>query len=324
MSFLSKVLYLFKDEEKAPEPPSSTPEPTPEPEPTYTDVTILLDRSSSMVDLMDAVVLGFNDQFRKMRENPGNNRWSLVEFDDRTSAYASWEEFPNVAFSQVSEANLPYLEKPPNSWGSPVPGCPDSVIYRKPRYPIVCSGVQPHYFMPRGGTALVDAMYKTVESIEARLSGKTNVRPVVMVFTDGKENNSHEHSSQELRELITRVQEKGFEFLYLGANQDSFTEAQKYGLHTNMGIYSSVPPKDGGIDPATASCVNNFESKQSWLNQTTGGALVGYTDLVSGVIASGAIGQAYTSYICSGAILSGFVGLYNFCSGAISSREYRS
>lgn len=251
----------------------------------YTDVTILLDRSASMASMQSAVVEGFNSYVKKMRENPGDNKWSLVQFDDPSSARGAGESFPSVTFSQCNEREIPLLCKPPSAWGRPYL-CNGVVAYQTPNEPLA-SGYIP--FIPRGRTALVDAMYQTVESIEARLSGQTNIRPVVMVITDGEENLSREHSSEDLREIVARTQAKGFEYIYLGANQDSFAQARKYGISTNMGAYATVPVHLGGIDAASASCTNNFAATNEGMRAALLSGFVGCAAISSGAVASGII-----------------------------------
>lgn len=244
----------------------------------YADVTILLDRSSSMSSMKEAVVEGFNEYVTQMRKNPGVNKWSLVQFDEENSAKGANEEFPYVTYSQCNEKEVPSFCIAPSSVMH-VRSLSGVLYTGNPSTPAASGFI---YFTPRGSTALVDAMYKTVESIESRVSGQSHIKPVVMVITDGEENSSFRHTSSELRELIARTQAKGFEYIYLGANQDSFAEARKYGISTDMSKYCNTPVLSGGIDISSASCTNNFAPTNAGLRSAIVSGFVGCFAISSG------------------------------------------
>ncbi len=72
---------------------------------------------------------------------------------------------------------------------------------------------------PRGMTALYDAIGFTLANAE-RLNPTGKV--IVAVVTDGGENDSKEYSQDNVFERITELKEKGWEFLFLSADQDAF------------------------------------------------------------------------------------------------------
>ena len=75
-------------------------------------------------------------------------------------------------------------------------------------------------YVPRGGTALVDAMGRTINEIHARVKALPKAeRPnvVVVIITDGQENASKEWTSARVNELITKLRKKGYEFIFIGA-----------------------------------------------------------------------------------------------------------
>jgi uncharacterized protein YegL len=90
-------------------------------------------------------------------------------------------------------------------------------------------------FVPRGMTALLDAIGKTVNNVGERLS-KTleNERPekvIVVILTDGQENSSKEFNRAKINEMITHQKEKySWEFLFLAAGQDAIAEANSIGI----------------------------------------------------------------------------------------------
>jgi hypothetical protein len=81
-------------------------------------------------------------------------------------------------------------------------------------------------FKPRGSTALLDAIGKTIKGAQ----GST---PTVIIFTDGQENASQEYTKSHIRDLIDQKTKDGWTFVYLGANQDSFAEAGSLGIAAN-------------------------------------------------------------------------------------------
>jgi uncharacterized protein YegL len=94
----------------------------------------------------------------------------------------------------------------------------------------------PDYILvPRGGTALLDAVgfavTKTGERLAAMPEGERPGEVVMLIATDGQENSSHEYGRSQVREMITRQQEQfGWAFVFLGANQDAFDEAGAMGI----------------------------------------------------------------------------------------------
>ena len=90
-------------------------------------------------------------------------------------------------------------------------------------------------FVPRGMTALLDAVGKTVNTVAARLAEvPAEDRPekvIVAILTDGHENASREFSLAAVRELIDRyTKELHWDFIYLAATADAFGEAGKIGI----------------------------------------------------------------------------------------------
>ncbi len=58
-------------------------------------------------------------------------------------------------------------------------------------------------------------------------------KQLVIIMTDGYENSSKEYSQIEMKKLIEELTGKGnWTFVYLGANQDAYAEARKYGIPT--------------------------------------------------------------------------------------------
>ena len=99
-------------------------------------------------------------------------------------------------------------------------------------------------YQPRGGTPLLDALAKTIQSTGAALKAIPETeRPdkvVFVIITDGQENSSHQFNKSQVREMIEH-QENVYKwnFVYLGANQDAFAEAGAVGiLQTNAANFT--------------------------------------------------------------------------------------
>lgn len=83
-------------------------------------------------------------------------------------------------------------------------------------------------YHPRGSTALLDAIGITIRSVENMKDRPSKV--LFVIITDGQENASREYNNSQVSALIREKEAQGWEFLYMGANQDAWSTA------TNMGI----------------------------------------------------------------------------------------
>ena len=79
-------------------------------------------------------------------------------------------------------------------------------------------------YYTRGTTALMDAIGKTINTVAAKAKGKT----LFVITTDGHENASIEYTKSDIKKMIESHSE--FEFMYIGANIDSYAEASQLGL----------------------------------------------------------------------------------------------
>ena len=66
-----------------------------------------------------------------------------------------------------------------------------------------------------------------IRSMDKRV--KKGHRAMLVILTDGFENAS-ETSSKDVRKLIHEREKRGWEFIYLGANQDAWAESGRIGL----------------------------------------------------------------------------------------------
>ena len=83
-------------------------------------------------------------------------------------------------------------------------------------------------FQPRGSTALNDAIGNIIKSQAIPEDPSITVKFVIL--TDGMENASTTYTSAHIKDLIDAQTKKGWDFMYLGANQDAFTVAETMGI----------------------------------------------------------------------------------------------
>lgn len=89
-------------------------------------------------------------------------------------------------------------------------------------------------WMPRGTTALYDAIGKTINDVKnAHKDLPKNERPdkvLVCIVTDGFENSSVEYSLEMVKKIIKSSKKDGWDFIYLAANQDAFSVGSSFGV----------------------------------------------------------------------------------------------
>lgn len=117
--------------------------------------------------------------------------------------------------------------------------------------------VKPLVLQPRGGTALFDAIGKTLGTVRSRIDAmQEDAKPgtvIVVVMTDGGENSSEEiKSASDIKEMIDA--ESDWEFVYLGVSGvEDFSEGLSMGFSVgSSGIYAAVHTTDMYADLSTS------------------------------------------------------------------------
>ena len=205
-----------------------------------THLYFLLDRSGSMVSLREDTIGGFDTFIAEQRTAPGRCRVTLAQFDN---------EYDEV-YADRDIATVPSL-----------------------------------VLGPRGSTALLDALGRLVVTAGERLAALPEAqRPgsvVVGVMTDGYENASRDWTHDRIKALIEQQShEYGWQFLYLGADQDAIEEGAKMGfasgksmtysrgkardaighLSKNVGSYREAVAS--GAAPMAAQALTDFSQEQ--------------------------------------------------------------
>jgi hypothetical protein len=156
--------------------------------PNLTEIAYILDRSGSMEPMQEPAVAAFNAFVKAQLDVPGDARLTLIQFDD--------------------------------AYEVPVAACPIQDVRQ----------LTAATYTPRGMTALLDAIGRTVKDIDRRLTALPETekpgKVILAIFTDGQENASREYTLKHISDLIRLYRdEKGWEFLFLAANQDAIASA---------------------------------------------------------------------------------------------------
>lgn len=164
--------------------------------PNSTEIIFVVDRSGSMQNIAADMRGGFDAFITKQKETPGECKVTLAQFDDHYDVVYSARPLNEVAALELE---------------------------------------------PRGSTALLDALGRTISETGARLKKmRESERPSQVLFvvvTDGHENASREWNRDRVFRMITEQREKyNWEFIFLGANQDSIATATALGISASNSV----------------------------------------------------------------------------------------
>jgi len=96
-----------------------------------------------------------------------------------------------------------------------------------------------HSFKPRGSTALLDSMGKTINDVGKTLADmQEHERPdrvIVVTVTDGHENASKNFTRESIFDMIKHQKDiYNWHFVFIGANQDAIATGTSLGIMNNM------------------------------------------------------------------------------------------
>jgi hypothetical protein len=182
-------------------------------DPTYTDITMVLDRSGSMQSIKDDTIGGFDAFISEQRRLPGRCTVSLVQFDN------VYEE----VYTGRDLADVPSLT-----------------------------------LVPRGSTAMLDAIGRVVNATGARLAAMPeDGRPgtvIVGIMTDGLENASREFTYPMVKAVIEQQEQVyGWTFMYMGANQDAIEVGASLGVARDRSLTYAGPKVAAAMGAYSAS-----------------------------------------------------------------------
>lgn len=109
-------------------------------------------------------------------------------------------------------------------------------------------------YVPRGTTAMYDAIGRALSGLEAKKPAKA----IVCILTDGQENASQEFKAQQVKDKIAAAEKSGWQVVYLSANVSAFADSAAIGLAKNATV--TFAANDAGLRSAystmTASVLN--------------------------------------------------------------------
>jgi uncharacterized protein YegL len=172
----------------------------------YTHIVLLIDRSGSMVTIKNDMEGGIKSFIDKQKLEDGQCTVTAAQFDTEYEILCSLKPIQDVDEIKI---------------------------------------------VPRGGTALIDSMSRFINEVGAELDllsdDERPDRVLFITITDGEENASKECTNEQLTKLIKEQEEKySWNFTYLGANQDAFGTASKFGGRVNNSMNYTTSKK--GID----------------------------------------------------------------------------
>lgn len=97
--------------------------------------------------------------------------------------------------------------------------------------------VPPYTLVPRGTTALLDAIGRTIVATKTMVKAmEEDERPekvILLILTDGHENASKKYTLPGVRKLIEKRRAKGWEVLFLGCSEDAIDVGRSMGVSYN-------------------------------------------------------------------------------------------
>jgi hypothetical protein len=171
-----------------------------------TEIICVIDRSGSMKSIQQDAIGGFNSFLAEQQALPGEATITLALFDSYTNYQLVYD---NVTIDKAQPLN-------------------DLT------------------FVPRGMTALYDAVGKTIDAVGIRLHNTNEAdRPnkiLFVILTDGDENNSKFYSQEKIKNMINHQRDVyNWNFVFLAANQEAALSAQNIAIsgHNAMNFAQS-------------------------------------------------------------------------------------
>ncbi len=158
-------------------------------------------------------------------------------------------------------------------------------------------------YSPNGWTALHDAIGMGVNTLKNRIQKKLDsgeASALVVILTDGEENQSREFNSDKIKALITDLEKtRMWTFAFVGANQDAVLTARSLGVNVNNTVNYSSSSVGTGL--AFASLSSGMMKRAAFTNA---GVYAATTDTFMSEVTRGAnaIGEDATLLDLSGNI----------------------
>jgi Uncharacterized protein encoded in toxicity protection region of plasmid R478, contains von Willebrand factor (vWF) domain len=162
----------------------------------FTSINVVIDASGSMEGLTNDTIGSFNAFLSEQKLVPGQAALTLCTFNT----------VHNLVHDFVELSTVPDLN--------------------------------PKTYRPNGGTALLDALGTTINNVGAKLAAMPeDDRPskvIFLIITDGEENSSRTFKKEQVRAMVEHQRDVyKWEFVFMGANVDAFSEGVSLGISGN-------------------------------------------------------------------------------------------
>ncbi|NJO65861.1 MAG: VWA domain-containing protein [Richelia sp. RM2_1_2] len=159
-----------------------------------THIICILDRSGSMESVAKDAIGGFNAFLKDQKATDGEATMSVTLFDNEYTPLYDGKSIPLAKVDELTDKT----------------------------------------FVPRGSTALRDAIGKTIGRTKeefAKMSDSEKPNKVlVLIVTDGAENASHEYNAETIKNLIATQKKNDWQFIFLCSTEDAMNRAGDMGI----------------------------------------------------------------------------------------------
>jgi Mg-chelatase subunit ChlD len=189
-----------------------------------TDITVVLDRSGSMIDCKADVIGGYNTFVDAQRDAEGEAKLTLIQFDS--------DNPHEVVYTARNIQKVPHLTG--------------------------------RTYVPRGTTPLYDALARAIDATGRRLAELPEERRpgkvVFVITTDGYENASREVNQYKVKEMIKHQESKyAWNFVFMGADIDAMAQGSMIGLS----VGSTISIKSANYQEAFCYTAQNLATYRS-------------------------------------------------------------
>lgn len=191
----------------------------------YTHVVVILDRSGSMAGLTGSTIAGLNGFMKEQKNVSGKATVSLAQF--ATSQTWVYDMLPVKEVTDLTGET---------------------------------------YAATGRSTALCDSIARSVHRADNHIK-EMDEKPdnvVVVIITDGQENSSKEFKKEHISKIISAHEEDGWDFVFLGANQDAISEGGGYGVRaTNAQTYGATAQGVQTMYTNVSTSLKSYRTKRS-------------------------------------------------------------
>lgn len=177
----------------------------------YTHISVVLDSSGSMASIHGATIEGYNAFLKEQKSVKGEGTLTQIRFRNNWGGFRLGGAFGSVAELATHEVIENFVK------------LADAKELTTANYIV------------SGGTPLLDAIGNSIKETGRTLAAmKEEDRPdkvIFVILTDGGENASKQFTKEQIKSMINeQTNVYKWDFMYIGANQDSIAEAANYGI----------------------------------------------------------------------------------------------